>query len=425
MVSEEDVWARCRRLVEQKVGWGNSDHWQNRDFEQLSEQILAETGVSLSVTTLKRLWGRVRYDSTPNPTTLDTLAQFVGYDNWRTLRVNGSNGRSEPGLQPVVEEPLPAPQSILRPTPPRYGRWALAGLIGLVVLVGMIWGYRKRNTTLHYSAVSFTSRPVAKGVPNTVVFDYNVRDTNADSVFIQQSWDPALRFRVDKAGRQYTSTYYYPGYYRAKLVLNDSIVREHDLFIASGGWLGTVDQTPIPLYVLPNRVQKPTGEAAITLADLQSLGVALTDKAPAVSLFRVDSTQLATGDRFVFETAVRSTYNRGDAVCQPVEIVLLCTMGAHVIPLSVPGCVGELTLRTGHQAIRGKTTDLSGFGVDFSNWVPVRYEVADKRVRIWIHQKQVYEGPLTQSPGQVTGLRYRFKGTGAVQYARLNDIPIQ
>ncbi|HLL96116.1 MAG TPA: hypothetical protein VK404_14140, partial [Spirosoma sp.] len=66
MVSEEDVWPYCRRLIEQKVGWGSSEHWQNRDFEQLGEQILVETGVSLSISTLKRLWGRIRYDSSPN-----------------------------------------------------------------------------------------------------------------------------------------------------------------------------------------------------------------------------------------------------------------------------------------------------------------------------------------------------------------------
>ncbi|TAE32035.1 MAG: hypothetical protein EAZ91_06175 [Cytophagales bacterium] len=431
MVSEEDVWARCRRLVEQKVGWGNSDHWQNRDFEQLSEQILAETGVSLSVTTLKRLWGRVRYDSSPNPTTLDTLAQFVGYDNWRTLRVHDSAGHPMP-VEPLIEQTFQpmqqAPPTGLTPkatqiTATNYGRWAVAGLVGLVVLIAIIWGYRKRNTTLYVGAVSFASRPVARGIPNTVVFDYDARDSNADSVFIQQSWDPTLRFRVDKAGRQYTSTYYYPGYFRAKLVLNDSIVREQDLFISSGGWLGTVEVGQIPLYLPKKRVQKPTGEVSVTPADLQTVGVALTDKAPVVNLFRVDSSQLANGERFVFETAVRSTYNRGDAVCQPVEIMLLCTMGVHAIPLSVPGCVGELQLRTGHQSISGKTTDLSGFGVDFSNWVPVRYEVANKRVRIWINQKQVYEGPLNESPGRVMGLRYRFKGTGAVQYARLNDLP--
>ncbi|AQG79363.1 hypothetical protein AWR27_08545 [Spirosoma montaniterrae] len=405
------------------MGWGSSDHWQNRDFEQLSEQIRIETGVSLSVSTLKRLWGRVRYESSPNLTTLDTLAQFVGYDNWRSLRTSDSATLSTMAA-PIDDETsaLVALQPAMLPAQPlsRYSRWLLAGLAGMLILAAIIWGYRQRNTRLRYGNVAFSSRPVAKDVPNTVVFDYDARDSNADSVFVQQSWDPSLRTRVEKSGRQYTTTYYYPGYYRAKLILNDSIVREHDLFVASNGWLGTVNRQPIPLYLRANVVEKPTGEVSITTADLQTLGVALGDKVPEVSLFRVDSRQTANGERFVFETAVRSTYSRGDAVCQSVRIMLICTDGFHLIPLSAPGCVGNLTVVTGNRSVSGKTTDLSGFGVDFSRWVPVRYVVADRRVQIFVNNRLVHAGRLGDTlPGRVMGLRYQFMGTGAVQYARL------
>src|SRR5205823_517844 len=73
---------RCRQLIEEKVGWGRSDGWATQDFERLSERIAEQTGVSLSVTTLKRVWGRVKYESAPTATTLTTLVQFVGYENW-------------------------------------------------------------------------------------------------------------------------------------------------------------------------------------------------------------------------------------------------------------------------------------------------------------------------------------------------------
>jgi len=73
----------CRRQIETHLGWGDSGHWTSRDFEQLSEKISAATQVHLSATTLKRIWGKVKYDSLPAVTTLDTLAQFAGYDCWR------------------------------------------------------------------------------------------------------------------------------------------------------------------------------------------------------------------------------------------------------------------------------------------------------------------------------------------------------
>jgi hypothetical protein len=422
MVSEEDVWPYCRRLIEQKVGWGSSEHWQNRDFEQLGEQILVETGVSLSISTLKRLWGRIRYDSSPNATTLDALARFAGYDSWRVLRLNVPTDNIPPPTAPLSEtiyaSPLPVHQS------QRVGHSVRSWLVGTFVAVLLIaciaWGYRQQTHSLRYGKLAFSSYPVSKGVPNTVVFRYDARDSNADSVFIQQSWDPALRVRVDKVGQQFTTTYYYPGYYRAKLVLNDSIVREHDLFVESGGWLGTVNQQLVPLYLRANVVEKTNGEVSITASDLKTVGVSLSDSPPSVSLLRVDSSQTTNGERFVFETAVRSTYNRGDAICQPVSIQLLCSNGIHTIPLSVPGCVGELTLVSGNRAVSGKTNNLSGFGVDFSRWVAVRYEVANQQARVFVDDRLVFTGPLGHpSPGRVVGLRYEFRGTGAVKCARL------
>jgi hypothetical protein len=80
---------KCRELVEQKLSWGDSANWQNQDFERLSERIFEVTKVNLSSSTLKRVWGKVSYNSTPHPTTLNTLARFVGYENWRAFTNNG------------------------------------------------------------------------------------------------------------------------------------------------------------------------------------------------------------------------------------------------------------------------------------------------------------------------------------------------
>ena len=49
-------------------------------------------GVVLSYVTLKRIWGKVKYDSLPNTHTLDTLVQFLGYENWRDFRSQNGNG---------------------------------------------------------------------------------------------------------------------------------------------------------------------------------------------------------------------------------------------------------------------------------------------------------------------------------------------
>src|SRR5580693_3558184 len=101
MHTDETLIRLVKQLFEEKTGWGDSETWTNQDFLQLSELIRDETGITISYVTLKRVWGKVRYDSLPNTHTLNTLAQFLGYDNWRDLAAR------HPPAQPHVAQPLP------------------------------------------------------------------------------------------------------------------------------------------------------------------------------------------------------------------------------------------------------------------------------------------------------------------------------
>jgi hypothetical protein len=90
MQTEEALIFVCRQRIEAELNWGLSDRWSNRDFERLSEKIMERTQVRLSISTLKRIWGKVRYDSLPAVATLNVLAQFSGYQSWRDFAAENS-----------------------------------------------------------------------------------------------------------------------------------------------------------------------------------------------------------------------------------------------------------------------------------------------------------------------------------------------
>ena len=83
---------QVKRLFEEKTGWGDSDLWSNQDFLELSAMIFDQTGIALSHVTLKRIWGKVRYQSLPHTKTLNTIVQFLGYRNWREFCVKNASG---------------------------------------------------------------------------------------------------------------------------------------------------------------------------------------------------------------------------------------------------------------------------------------------------------------------------------------------
>ncbi len=72
-------------IIEQQLDWGDPSAWQTKDFEILNELIFEKTKVSLSESTLRRIWGRVEYNHLPSTTTLDTLSKFAGFESWRAF----------------------------------------------------------------------------------------------------------------------------------------------------------------------------------------------------------------------------------------------------------------------------------------------------------------------------------------------------
>lgn len=52
------------------------------DLNELSWTIQKKTGYTISLSSLKRLWGYVDYKSFPSPNTLNILSRFNDYDDW-------------------------------------------------------------------------------------------------------------------------------------------------------------------------------------------------------------------------------------------------------------------------------------------------------------------------------------------------------
>ena len=98
----------CLKEIENQLGWGDASTWSSQDFISLSERIFEITGTQLSQTTLKRVWGKVKYDSSPTATTLNTLAVFLGYENWRVY-VNENSAS-------LIDKPTSSPKRKKIPT---------------------------------------------------------------------------------------------------------------------------------------------------------------------------------------------------------------------------------------------------------------------------------------------------------------------
>ncbi|MCD2423767.1 hypothetical protein LQ567_13410 [Niabella pedocola] len=403
MDENTDYLLKCREAVEKKLAWGDPSGWQHQDFENLGDRIFESTGVVLSASTLKRIWGKVQYNSKPNLSTLDALARFIGYANWRTFTA----------AQVSPKEPVPQQKTR------RTGKlviWLLLVAAG-AILIGFAL-VTKTSKKLTYHAVRFSSRPVTRGVPNTVVFEYDARQSNADSVFIQQSWDPKRRFSVDKNRHTYTSTYYMPGVYKAKLVLNDSIVKEHDLIIESDGWMGALRHEPAPVYVT-DRLQHIPGQTGIGQQDLDDLNLEQGKAAPVLMLANVNRNFDTHSNNFLLSMELQNTYKGTNSPCLHTNILVLGTDGYLLIPLGKPGCAGELNMMLGEKAVEGSTNDLSALGVDFIKPAQLQCNVRNQQIQIMVNGRAAYTGRFEKDIGRIVGIQVNFSGTGFIRNFQL------
>ncbi len=428
--SEEKLIESCKNLIEAELAWRRSEDWTNQDFEELSEKIFDKTTITLSATTLKRIWGKVKYDSAPTQTTLNTLAQFIDFEHWRAFRQdqfskNGKSFLTENGYGSKEMNRTRGKKTPKKSSIKTY--WILGSFVLISIMIAFFFVNSKRKTTdLVLSDYKFDSKKIlSSGLPNSVIFDYDASAAPFDSVFIQQSWDSTLRKQIPKKHKQHTSIYYYPGFFKAKLLIGKQIVKEHDLFIPTGDWLPMIEQKPVPIYFKKEEAII-NGQLSLPISKIKSQNIDLQPVAPYVKYSNVRDFGDLTTDNFIFETSLKNDYREGSSICQNSEIILLWEGSAINIPFSAKGCISENNLYFLGKRISGKEHDLSGFGVDFSDFVHFRCEVLAGRAKFFINNHLVYQLDNTDQKEQqslkIVGIVYRFKGTGSVESVKLSKV---
>jgi hypothetical protein len=414
MLTDEFLLTKAKKLIESKINWGDSDDWTNQDFVALSEKIQEQLNIPLSHVTLKRIWGKVKYESLPNTHTLNTLVQFVGYANWREFKIQQGNGL------PRTEVNSPSPQPVPKPHTSNKGLFKLIDLASTIILLGACIAIfvQAKKSQLNPDDYSFSSKKVVSvGVPNTVIFDYDASKSPSDIVIIQQSWDTKLRTNVSKNDRQHTSIYYFPEYYRAKLIVGNQVVKEHHLFIKSDGWLTAVNTSPVPVY-FKKEDALVDGKMSLSIEKIKSQNIELQPDIRTTLYANVQDFGEIYTDNFTFETRLKNDYKEGSSVCQKTNIFLLADEAWVGIPMCAKGCVSDAELFFAGTHISGKKKDLSAFGTDFSDLINVKIESTNGKAKIFLNNSLTYEIDVKRR-SKIIGIYFAFEGTGSVDFVKL------
>jgi len=404
--------SKLKTQMESQLQWGKSTTWSNYDFEKLSEQIAEKTSVSLSVSTLKRIFGKVNYKSEPSLTTLNALSQFLTYDDWRDFLTKNPETTAAPAPKAAIP---PASAAVAS----SWNRQRLALVVLLLVSLG-VFGFFFLSSKPKYNPEDFqfsSKTMLTQGLPNSVVFDFDASQANSqDSVFIAQSWDTRRKVWVHKNDKHHSSIYYYPGYFKAKLMIGKDIMKEHDIQIKTDGWLGLVeaDWGKEPLYFKPSEMVK-SQTVEVNKELLNKYNLTLHPTPPKVRFFNQKDLKGIMTDHFTFETELKSGEAEGTNSCQKVTVLLQAKNDILIAPLAGKGCIGDISLAAyGHYA-ESKKADLSGFGCNPTEWTKLRIECRQGQVTFYVNNQQAYTTKIPNQATEIVGVQFRFNGTGAVR----------
>lgn len=390
---------KLQQELEKQLSWGPASEWHSSMFTELSEKIFDNIHVNISPATLKRFFGVVTHDGAPSTSTLDYLSQYLGYENWRAFRLSS----------PVKAKHVTTGVS-------NKAVYVSLGFV-LAIITIMVIANKSPEIIEIPGDITFTSRILSSTYPNSVVFDFDLKGVTSDSIYIQQYWDPTKTISIDEEQSQATGIYYFPGYFRAKLLIEGKIIREHDLFLKSRGWIGTVEYEPVPKYFIPESSHD---------ADLGNPEVIRTEVSESINRLvtayhYINDLGEVSGDNFKLSADVRNTFNDKWAVCQSLQVYVIGTTGAMIVPFSKVGCSSENNLMLNDIYLRGKEHDLSAFGVELDEYTSIQLVNEERDLSVFVKGQLIYTGKYNSSMGRLVGMRFKFLGTGEVKDVKLLD----
>lgn len=124
--TQEMLITQLRQKVEETFG---QEIKTPKDFENLSLAVSDCTKDYISATTLKRMWGYLTEPVTPRRTTLDVLAQYVGYKDWDAFTQEETVTPSYSSATPVRTVTKSGSSRVLQ----------IALLVAMVCIIGILF----------------------------------------------------------------------------------------------------------------------------------------------------------------------------------------------------------------------------------------------------------------------------------------------
>ncbi len=269
--------------------------------------------------------------------------------------------------------------------------------------------------------VSFSAdKTVAKGVPNTFIFEYDLSHVEADSFFIQQSWNGWRKEKIDPKKKVYASTYYESGYHRARLIANTDVVATQAVHIISDGWEPHVYYSEADDRFIDFKGETFIAEGRLHLPMELLKKRKLDTSRYFMSRISHSDDYGVSSNNFGFKTKIKLDRVM-ESNCPWVNVIIITTEHIFSVALARTGCETGASYKLGEIYKSGKDNNLSKLGTDLYDWNDLEIQVRDKKATIFLNGQEAYTEHYLEDLGDIMGLAYVFEGTGSIDFVQLTN----
>lgn len=419
LIEDKALVQQCLLELKKQMGYADNTKLSQRDIEHLCEAIEEKTKILISLSTIKRILNG-QFDRLPQSSTLNALTIFIGYTGWHDFKAKKliESPVEIPTVTQKVEQRKPTQKPFLTSKV-----WLVIVFVVVVLLIALLLkspllGFQNMADKTQFSARQTSS----EGVPNSVVFSYNVDKIEADSFHIQQSWNEKARVSILKNNHTLTDIYYEPGYHNAKLMANGKVLKQVGVNITTKDWFCYTK--PTFRDILPKYFKE--GNA------IHDGILGLTDEAFARNNIDFEKDQLyfytfcpklmdIEGDNFKYKVRFRLRKIKS-TLCPWVISEVFCQNSFIYFTNTIEGCISEINAKISDKTLSGKTTDLSAFGCNLTEWQELEMQVVNKKVAVYLGNKKVFEQSYDQTLGLIAGMGFVSNGICEVDKVALQDL---
>lgn len=381
-----------------------------RDLQYLIDLMEERSNIRISLSTMKRLW-KNEFNKMPHPSTLDALVSLLDHKNWNAFRQEQTRGL----FQEEIDRPKPKKQLKNLWFVLIFGALALALLLILPAI-------KQREIVLPENVSFSANKTVTHNVPNSVIFSYDLEGVEADSFFIQRSWNPNHKFPIDPRKRNFSQIYYYPGFHWARLIANDSVIRKTRVHVQTDGWFATLKSDrlqDVPTYPDQKKITS-NGYLQVGNEALEASGMN-PNKNLIVSFFNIREFDGLQNGAFVFETKVRFASTKG-LTCPFMEVVLIDEEDSSIFGIIEKGCESNIMLKLGQDFFMGSEHDFSNFGASMDEWQILKIVSKNQTLEVHLNDVLAFQAPTERTFTNIMGMIFTFTGKGIIDYVSLKDL---